>query len=344
MIFVGMDVHHKTTTCCLFDPSLPEEQQYRLVTCETTTAGIGQVLSPLGGQCRVAFEVGTQTQWVAGIVRPLALEVQVANPSKIPWLFRDGRKNDRLDARKLAILLYMDQLPKVHLPSLTISHWRSLINYRRSLVQQRTAIKARVRAILRSLGLRYPKRNLWTRVGLLWLDAQVIAEVPRLMMQSLVIELKAKNLQILGVERQLDQTARQHSGIDVLRTIPGIGPRTSEAVVAYADDIRRFAKSRQFASYFGLTPTEDTSAGVVRHGHISKRGPSVVRWVLVEATQQAVRRCPALAAFFARVHRGCKDRKKKAIVATARKILTVMFGMLRDGTVYDPNQVKREAA
>jgi transposase len=344
MIFVGMDVHYKTTTCCLFDPSLPEAQQYRWITCETTTEAIGRVLSPLGGDCRIAFEVGTQTQWVASIVRPLAREVQVANPSRIPWLFRDGRKNDRLDARKLAILLYMDQLPKVHLPPREISAWRSLINYRRALVQQRTAIKIRVRTLLRSRGLRYARRNLWTRMGLLWVSTQIIDEVGQLMVQSLLVELKSKNDQILMVERQLEQTAKAYPGIHVLQTIPGVGPRTAEAVVAYADDIRRFARSRRFASYFGLTPKEDTSAGQIRHGHISKRGPSVVRWLLVEATQQVVRRCPAFAAFFDRVHRGQKDRKKKAIVATARKILTVMFGMLRDGTAFNPNQVTGQAA
>ena len=344
MIFVGMDVHYKTTTCCLFDPLRPAEQQYRFVTCETTAHGIGQVLSPLGGDCKVAFEVGTQTQWVASIVRPLAREVQVANPSRIPWLFRDGRKNDRLDARKLAILLHMDQLPKVHLPSGAVSHWRSLINFRRSLVQQRTAIKIRVRALLRARGLRYGRRNLWTRVGMMWVGEQVTDDVGHLMATSLLVELQAKNAQVLTVEKQLEQIARQHPGVDVLQSIPGIGPRTAEAIVAYADDVRRFARGRQFASYFGLTPTEDTSAGVVRRGHISKHGPSVVRWLLVEATHQVVRCCPAFAAFFARVHRGDKNRKKKAIVATARKILTVVFGMLRDGTIFDPNQVMGEAA
>jgi transposase len=344
MIFVGMDVHSKTTTFCFFDPSLPEDRRSCWVTCETTAAAITAQLAPLQKHCKVAFEVGTQAQWVAGVVRPLAGEVQVANSSRIPWLFRSGKKNDRLDAQKLAILLHMDQLPKVHLPSSEVSAWRSLINYRRSQVQQRTATKARIRAIVRSQGLRYPKRNLWTKAGLKWLDAQVMDSILRLMVQSLLADLKSKEQQIAIIEAQLYQIARSHPGIYALRTIPGIGPRTAEAVVAFADDIRRFARGRQFASYFGLTPTEDSSAEVIRHGHISKRGPSVVRWVLAEATHQVVRRSPVFAMFFARIHRGQKDRKKKAIVATARKLLMVMFGMLRDGTVFEPSRVTREAA
>jgi transposase len=292
----------------------------------------------------VAFEVGTQAQWIARLIRPLAQEVQVANPSQIPWLFRDGRKNDRLDARKLAHLLYLDQLPTVHLPSPEVSAWRSLINYRRSLVRDRTSTKARIRALLRSQGLCYPKRNLWTKAGLLWIKTAVVGSIPQLMLQSLLADLQSKEDQIVTVERQLEQMAQQYPAIDVLRTIPGVGLRTAEAVVAFADDIHRFHRSRSFASYFGLTPTEDSSAGRVRHGHISKRGPSVVRWVLVEAVYQVIRRCPVFAAYYARIHRGQKDRKKKAIVATARKLLMVMFGMLRDATVFEPSCVTTEVA
>lgn len=157
MIYIGMDVHQKSTTFCLFDPSSPEDGQYRTVTQPTTEERIRQTLVPLGGQCQVAFEVGTQAQWIAAIIRPLAADVQVANPSRIPWLFRDGRKNDRLDARKLATLLYLKQLPTVHLPQAEVSAWRALINHRRKLVTQRTQIKNQIRAILRaSLSVQKP--------------------------------------------------------------------------------------------------------------------------------------------------------------------------------------------
>lgn len=100
MMYIGMDVHQVSTTFCLFDPSAADRRQYRTLTRPTTVEAIRAVLEPYDGCCKVAFEVGTQAQWVAKIVRPLATDVEVANPSRIPWLFRDGRKNDRLDARK----------------------------------------------------------------------------------------------------------------------------------------------------------------------------------------------------------------------------------------------------
>jgi transposase len=339
-----MDVHQKSTTFCLFDPSAAEGGQYRTVTAPTTEEGIRQVLAPLGGQCRVAFEVGTQAQWIAGLVRPLAAEVQVANPSRIPWLFRDGRKNDRMDARKLAILLYLKQLPTVHLPSGEVSGWRALINHRRKLVTQRTQIKNQIRAILRAFGYRCPFRNLWTARGQVWLTTQGFDEVRALMITSLQDELTFFDQKIAAVEGKLDGIAQARPTVALLRTIPGIGPRTAEAVAAFTDGVERFPHGKPFASYFGMTPTEDSSGGVQRFGHISKRGPSVVRWVLGEAAQVAVRKNPELKTFYERIHRGNKDRKKKAIVAVGRKLLTIMYAMMRDGKPFDASKVLRAAA
>jgi transposase len=339
MLNVGMDVHRDSTVIHFFDPGAEPKAQHRTVTVRSTGEAITAALRPLQGRCRVAFEVGTQAQWVAGVIRPLAAEVQVANPSRIPWLFREGKKNDRLDARKLATLLYLGQLPQVHLPSADVSAWRALINHRRSLVKRRTMMKNQVRALLRSFMLKCPHRSLWTRAGGVWLRSLTFDQSRTVMMRTLTQGIDFLDAQLRQVELQLDAIAATQPAVVLLRTIPGIGPRTAEAIVAFADRIGRFGQRKQFASYFGMTPTQDASGRIDRHGHISKRGPSVVRWVLVEAVHQVVRRCTALAAFFDRVWRGRKDRYKKAIVATGRKLLTIAFAMLRDGQAFDPAKV-----
>lgn len=200
MISVGMDVHLHNTVCDLFDPTAEPDKQHRIRTVPTTREGLESVLRPLGGRCRVVFEVGTQAQWIASIVRPLAAEVQVANPSRIPWLFRDGRKNDRIDARKLATLLYLDQVPTVHLPAADVSAWRALINHRRSVVARRTALKNQVRALIRTFGYRCPKRSCWTRAGQTWLRSLVFDDARQLMMQLLLAQLSMIEAQMPQVE------------------------------------------------------------------------------------------------------------------------------------------------
>jgi transposase len=344
MFLIGMDVHKDSTVFCLFDPAAEPSCQYRHVTVPTTREGIESVLRPLNGQCRVVFEVGTQAQWVASIVRPLAAEVQVANPSLMPWLFRSGRKNDKIDARKLVTLLQLGQVPRVHLPPAEVSIWRSLINHRRTQIKRRTMIKNQIRALLRSEALRCPHKSLWTRKGDGWLRSLAFDSARRMMLDGLMAELAFINSRCVRIEAELDGLAQNHPAIALLRTIPGIGPRSAEAIVAYTDVVSRFGNRKQFASYFGMTPTQDASGLINRLGHISKRGPSVVRWVLVEAVLQVIRRCPVFRAYFDRIVRGKPERKKRAVVATGRKLLTVAFAMLRDQVPFDPARVRVSAA
>ena len=344
MIYIGMDVHQKSTTYCLFEPSQERVGRYRTVTRPTTAEDIRSVLQPHEGDCQVAFEVGTQAQWIASIVRPLVAEVQVANASRIPWLFGDGRKNDQLDARKLATLLYLKQLPQVHLPSADVSAWRALINHRRTLVKRRAILKNQIRSMVRAFGYCCPHQSCWTRVGKVWLRSLTFDRARAWMIQSLLEEVRLADERIVDLERQLDAIAKTQTNVKLLRTIPGIGPRTAEAIVAYTDCVERFGNRKRFTSYFGMTPTEDSSGLVRRHGHISKRGPSVVRWLVGEAAHRVIARCPALRAFFDRIPRGKKDRYKKAVVATGRKVLSICFGMMRDQRAFDPEKLWHQAA
>jgi transposase len=327
-----MDVHQQSTTFCILNDKTGEVQT---ITCLTSVQAYTKVLRPLRRRCLVTFEVGPQAQWVSKIVRPLAREVLVANPALIPWIYRSGRKNDRLDAQKLARLLHIGQLPTVHLPPAEVSLWRELIQYRRRLVNEQSRVKNRIHALLRSEALRCPHRSCWTRAGQAWLQGLVFAQARQVVLRDLLRRLADTRQSIRTVERELDTIADHQPLVGLLRTIPGIGPRTAEAIAAYTDDPRRFRNRKHYASYFGLTPTEHSSGRVQRHGRISRRGPSVVRWVLAEAVHQAVRRNGVIRAYYQRLCRGRGDRRKKALVGTARKLLTVCFAMLRDGTEFD---------
>ena len=128
----------------------------------------------------------------------------------------------------------------------------------------------------------------------------------------------------------------------LLRSIPGVGPRTAEAVLAYTDEVRRFGRGKQFSAYFGVTPRLDESGLCRRVGHISQQGPSVVRWLIVECVWRAIRHSPALRAFYERVMHGQVQRRKIAIVATARKMLTIMRAMLMTGAEFNERLVSAQ--
>jgi transposase len=203
-------------------------------------------------------------------------------------------------------------------------------------MDRRVAVKNQARALLRSLGvMALAAKTLWSRKGLAWLEAQVLDEADSLRRDLLVQELCELNQKIKRVEKQLAQRANAHPGVTLLRTIPGVGIRTAEAFVAYVDNVQRFSRNKKVASYLGLVPCQDASAGKDRLGHITKDGPGTVRKMLCEAAWQAIRRSPSLKSFFDRVMHDDADRKKIALVATARHLAIVMAAMLRSGQVWE---------
>jgi transposase len=156
-------------------------------------------------------------------------------------------------------------------------------------------------------------------------------------------ELDLLEKQIRRVEKELNAIGQEHPGVYLLRTIPGVGPRTAEAMVAYIDDAKRFKNNKSIGSYFGLVPREDTSVKR-RFGHITQDGPGTVRRLLAEAAWQGYRRSPHIRAYFERIQRGDPDRKKIALVATAHYLARVMLAMLQTGECWRFDQERREVA
>jgi hypothetical protein len=140
--------------------------------------------------------------------------------------------------------------------------------------------------------------------------------------------------QIKRVEVELNRLGQEDTRVVLLRTIPGVGIRTAEAVVAYLDDVKRFASIKKAASYFGLVPSQDASAAVNRLGRITRQGPSLVRRLLTEAAWQGIRRSPQLRTYFERIGQGNAERNKIALVATAHHLVRVMVAMLRSGEIW----------
>jgi transposase len=132
----------------------------------------------------------------------------------------------------------------------------------------------------------------------------------------------------------LNHQAGHSPSVARLRTIPGVGVRTAEAVAAFIDDPRRFANAKAVGRYFGLVPSQDQSGEKDRLGPITREGAPVVCQLVAEATWQALRRSPTVRAYFERVRRSDPQRKKIAPVATAYYLVRVMWAMLKRGTAW----------
>jgi transposase len=271
-----------------------------------------------------------------------AQRIVVAHPGHLRLIYRSKQKNDRLDAGKLAKLLYLDMVPQVYVPSTEVRSWRTMIEFRQKLVAKRTAAKNQIRAILRSYGLTAIK-NLWTEKGLAWLkslnELNNFAALQRDMLLEELSELKQK---IARIEKELAKVAARHPAVNLLMTIPGIGPRTAEAFVAYVDNVNRFSRTIQLGNYFGLVPCQDASANRNHLGHITCEGPATVRKLLCESAWQAIRHSPKIRAWFDRITGNDPDRRKIALVAVARKLAVVMGAMMRSGEVWRDQEPEKQ--
>jgi transposase len=285
---------------------------------------------------QICYEASCTYGYLYDQLQQIARRVVVAHPGGLRLIFRAKRKNDRIDAHKLAKLLFLDEVPVVHVPGVEVRDWRQLIQFRRRLVTKRTQVKNQVRALLRTHGIAAPRRQgLWTRQGRTWLaELEWPTRIAGRLCDAAFDELEHLEARLRPLDRELDSIARRHPQVRLLQTIPGVGPRTAEALVAWIDDVHRFRSSRQVGCYFGLVPCQDQSHPRNRLGHITGDGPAVVRQLLCEAAWQAKRRSPFLRAYFERIQQGDADRTKIAIVALSRYLACVAAAMLRNGEVW----------
>jgi len=290
---------------------------------------------------RVVIEVSSQSGWVSDLCETLEVEVQVANANHEAWRWKNvKRKTDKDDALKLAQLSSMNQLPLVVLPARRVRQWRSLIAYRHVLVSRRTVIKNSIRSILDRQAIAMPHgQSGWTKKSMQTLGSYaqplVDADGHELWRGQLHVELQALDqVQPLidQVEHKLQVLAEADARVARLRTIPGVGPRLSEVVVAMIDDPKRFTNAKQVGAYAGLVPKQYESGTMSRQGRITGRGNKLLRALLVEVSWLMRRYNARLGGVFDRVCRGSKARRKIAVVAIARKLLVICWAMLRDDT------------
>ncbi len=342
MLSIGLDAHERTSSVCILDGS------GRIVKEQTVRGHPRRMLEWLGGikePFQVCFEASTNYGWLCEQLQRRAARVLVAHPGRLRLIFKSRRKNDRIDAARLAKLLYLEEVPTVHVPSQQIRSWRGLIEYRQRCVMERTRVKNALRALLRTDGIETARSiRLWTKKGCAWIgELAFTTPVAAMRRDQLLDDLIYHDRKIHRVERALQEIADRHPAIALVRSIPGVGLRTAEAFVAYVDDPNRF-RSKSIGAYLGVVPRQDASASTNRLGRITREGPATVRKMLAEAAWQAVRRSPKVRAHFDRVCHGRADRRKKALVATVHYLARVMLAMLKTGELWREDAAPHAAA
>jgi len=241
MLSVGLDAHHRFYAICVRSA---DGRIARETTVRGSSRELLRVLRGLGEPFAICFEASCSYGHLHDRLARIAHRVVVAHPGRLRLIFQTKRKNDRIDAQKLSLLLLLDEVPQVHVPSLDVRAWRRLIEFRSRQIAERTRAKNAVRAVLRTYDIRAP-RGLWSGKGMRWLtDLELPTDATAIERDMLVDRIEQLNQHVKRLEAELDRIAASHPGVMLLQTIPGVGPRTSEAVMAYIDNPHRFSRTK----------------------------------------------------------------------------------------------------
>jgi transposase len=293
-----------------------------------------------GAHYRCVYEAGCFGFWIHDALRAAGVECMVVSPADVPTSDRERRRrNDRVDARKLARELAGGELRPVYVPRPEALQARSLVRARWWLVKKRTRCKNQIKSTLSFYGVQIPAEfagRRWSRAFVEWLE-QVQFQQPsgHWALDALVQELQYLDGLLARVTDQVGALAEQkphRSQVQLLTTIPGIGELTAMVLLTEIIDVERFRNLDHLASYVGLVPGEDSSGDREWVTGLTQRRNAHLRRCLIEASWVAVRKDPALLQRFTRLTQ--RMSKTRAIIRIARNLLSRIRYVLKHQEPY----------
>jgi len=299
----------------------------------------------------VAFETGPEAHRAERRFRAWGVRTYPFHAGSYAVVCRSKRKTDKIDAGKIVRGLRGGYLPaRVVLPDDETLCLRNLVSERQLHQKQLLQAYNRVHSLARQWGVGLPKyqgelAERWWHEVVECFEGGLGRMVQRIQCSAL------SSLQAL--EQLEEETAAQVEAAGLaevqqrLQSVPGVGPVVSQALVAYLQEGARFSNGRQFASYVGLVPSVDQTGKQPAHlGHITREGPAVLRRLLVQAAHAALRGQQLNRTRWKQWYTRLEKRRgrKRAIVALARKLGVLCYALVRDGTRWEPDRLRRVSA
>lgn len=327
MYYAGLDIHKKTISYCLKTQSGAIVSEGSLA---SNRGALEQWQHSLPAPWKAAMEATLFTGWIYDQLKAAGAQVTVADPSMLKAIAASKKKNDRVDARRIADMLRCDLIHESYMAPPEIRELRRILRFRNLLVRQCVQMKNRIAGFLMETGSEYDARRLHGRKYFQQLLAQLQAETPDSVIQ--LLKLSRGTLDVLSrMERQLIrgllQQAPLRERVELLLSIGGIGEITALSWALETGEPGRFPTRAQAISYCGLCSAQINSAGREYRGPISKQCNHHLQWVLVEAAKVAPRWNPLLA----EVHKRALQRgnRNRATLEVARKLVAYLLAVDR---------------
>jgi transposase len=326
-MIMGCDLHSRYQVIAMLEPGTGEVVGRRL---EHENGEAKAFYAGLPRPSLIGIEATGYTQWFERMVGELGHELWVGDAAEI-WARSVRRQvTDQRAAEHLLDLLLTQRFPRVWVPTPEERDLRQLLKHRDKLVGMRTSVRNQLHFLAMSQGV-CRRKKLWSAAGRRELEALRLGEWASRRRQELLELLDRLDPRIEELDKAVRAEAEHRPEAARLMQQKGVGPVTALAFVLTLGPVERFANSRKVVSYLGLNPSEHSSGGRQRLGHISKQGNEMLRWLLVEAGQSAAQFDPELRRKYQRLkfRRGAKVAK----VAIARHLAVRLYWTLRQAKV-----------
>ena len=336
--YVGVDLHRDCFTACV------RSEAGRTQTRSWKLAQVKEFARTLKPADELAVEATGNTRYFASMVREKVSRFVVVNPSQFKVISQSVKKTDRNDAETLALYLSKGLLPEVRMKDEAHAQMASLAQTRDKLVKLRTTLKNKIHNILSARGIVMPKEAFSSQAGLNKVLAMRFDPMVMLELQVIVEQIRHLNDGIAKLDDQIKSGGKRLPGHENLTSIKGIGPTSASILLSVIGNVNDFADEGKLASYFGIVPKVDKSNQTEHIGRITKRGSKIGRTTLVQCTLIAKRYSPYLRTYYERIKK--MRGSGKAIIATARKFLGIIYQTLKNHWVFEdfPNFVLADRA
>lgn len=328
MMIIGCDFHPSWQQVSWLDSETGEVGEQKLVHANGDAKRFYQSTA---APALIGMEATGNSQWFVELVEDMGHEIWIGDAAQIRASYVRKQKTDKRDAGHILKLVVEGRFPRLWAPDREQRDLRQLVLHRHKLVEIRSRVKNELQHLAMNKGMQ-KKRTLWSQAG-----QQMLRELPlkpwaACRREDLLGLLAMLNQQIGELDAAVQKAAEENPASKLLMTQPGVGPNTALAFVLTIGDVSRFRRGKQIASYLGLIPREESSGGRQKLGAISKQGNRMLRSLLVEAAQNAVRCDPGFRKQY--LHRCHQKAKGVAKVAAARKLAVRLYWMLRTQTAY----------
>lgn len=326
MRYLGVDLHSNNFMVC-FRSETGEQTftRYRLCEMERFKLGLDQ-------EDHIAVEATGNTRFFYNQVASKVAECVVVNPSQFEIIKKSFKKTDKNDSEALARFLSKGLLPSSRMKDELHAEVNSLAKTRDKLVKLRTTLLNKIHAHLKGNGYESRKEaydhpaNLKKVLALNWSTAV------RIELEVIIEQILSLSDGVKKLEKEISERGSEIEGFENLISIKGIGSYSAAVLLSVIGDINDFANENKLASYFGIVPRVSNSNQTQHHGSITKRGSKLARTVLVQCTLTAKRFSPYLKQYYERIKR--RRGSGKAIIATARKFLGIIYRTLKYNWVF----------